>query len=172
MIRYFAYGSNLHPLRLMERAPSANLVDVTELRNHCLTFHKKSKDGSSKCNAHRTDSESDVVYGAIYEIDVEHQEKLHHFEGNGYGYVDSQLTLQHRGREYSCYTYIAQKTHVVDNLKPYHWYKELVILGARYLRLPDSYILSIESVESVEDHNQQRRKQNEILIEEIKTASS
>lgn len=171
MMRYFAYGSNLHPMRLLERAPSANLVHVTKVSKHRLTFHKKSNDGSTKCNLYQTGSESDTVYGAIYEIDAEHQERLDHFEGNGYGYIDNQIMLQHRGQEHSCFTYIAQQSHVVDKLRPYHWYKELVILGARYLQFPDSYILSIASVESVEDHNEERRKENETLIQKIRTAS-
>ena len=171
MTRYFAYGSNLHPIRLMERAPSANLVDVVELRKYCLNFHTRSNDGSSKCNMVHTGFESDVIFGAIYEIDVRHQEKLHHFEGNGYGYIDSQIRVQHLGQEHCCYTYVAQQTHIVDNLKPYHWYKQLVVLGAKYLRLPNSYILSIESVESIEDHDEKRKRQNETLIQKIKTAS-
>jgi hypothetical protein len=66
MIHYFAYGSNLHPVRLIERVPSANLVGVIGLSKHRLAFQKRSKDGSSKCNLFQTGSASDLVYGAIY----------------------------------------------------------------------------------------------------------
>lgn len=65
------------------------------------------------------------------------------------------------------YTYFAQQSHIVDNLKPYHWYKKLVILGAQYFIFPDSYISSIEAVESMQDHDPKRRKENEILVENI-----
>ena len=164
MIHYFAYGSNLHPMRLMERVPSANLVGVIELSEHSLTFHKKSDDGSSKCNLLQTGVETDFVHGAIYEVEPEHKSELDRFEGKGYGYIDNQIKLQHQGQEYTCFTYIAQQSHIVDNLKPYHWYKRLVVLGARYLQCPDSYVLSIDSVESVEDPDEERRRGMDALI--------
>jgi len=167
MIHYFAYGSNLHPMRLMERVPSAKLVGVIELSEHSLTFHKKSDDGSSKCNLLQTGVETDFVHGAIYEVEPEHKSELDRFEGIGYGYIDNQINLQHQGQEYTCFTYIAQRSHIFDHLKPYHWYKKLVVLGARYLQLPGSYISSIESVESVEDPDGKRREEMDTLIDKI-----
>jgi hypothetical protein len=167
MIHYFAYGSNLHPMRLMERVPSAKLLGVIELGKHSLKFHKKSNDGSSKCNLLKTGAETDLVHGAIYEVDPEHKSELDRFEGKGYGYIDNQIKLQHQGQEYTCFTYIAQQSHIVDNVKPYHWYKKLVVLGARYLQCPDSYVLSIESVESVEDTDEKRKEEMDTLIDKI-----
>ncbi len=167
MINYFAYGSNLHPVRLMDRVASAKLVAVREISKHTLMFHKKSHDGSSKCNLLQTGSETDLVYGAIYEIDPEHKSALDRFEGKGYGYTDDQINLRHQGQSYICFKYRAQQSHIVNNLKPYHWYKKLVVLGARYLQFPDAYIYSIKSVASVEDPDRNRKKENEILIEKI-----
>jgi hypothetical protein len=167
MIHYFAYGSNLHPMRLMERVPSSKLVAVVKHSHHSLAFHKKSNDGSSKCNLFSTGSESDLVYGAIYKLKSEHKNELDKFEGKGYGYIDSQITLVHEGKEYTCFTYIAQQSHIVDNLKPYHWYKQLIVLGARHLQFPDLYISSIGSVGSVEDLDLKRRKEKEVLIENM-----
>ena len=164
---YFAYGSNLHPLRLIERVPSASLVGVIELTKHRLMFHKHSTDGSSKCNLVHTGSEADLIYGAIYEIDPAHKSDLDRVEGKGYGYLDHQLSLQHQGLAYTCFTYLAQPSYIVDHLKPYHWYKQLVVLGARYLKFPDSYIHSIASVESVEDPEENRRIKNEMLMKNI-----
>lgn len=167
MLHYFAYGSNLHPIRLIERVPSANLVGVVELSHHDLIFHKKSHDGSGKCNLFKTGSESDSVHGAIYELDPEHKKVIDKYEGNGFGYTDNLIKLQHQDKEYSCFTYHAQQSHIVDNLKPYHWYKKLVLLGARYLRFPDLYVSTIESVKSIQDPNDSRRKDHEILIDKI-----
>lgn len=167
MIPYFAYGSNLHPLRLLERVPSANLVGGTSVHQYRLMFHKQSVDGSSKCNLIHTGSESDLAYGAIYVIDPAHLSHLDRVEGNGCGYLDHHLTVQHQGREYRCFTYFAQQSYIVDNRRPYHWYKQLVVLGAKYLQFPDAYVCSIESVESVEDPVEKRRIENEVLIEKI-----
>jgi len=167
MIHYFAYGSNLHPCRLLERVSSANLVGSIELSQHRLSFHKKSHDGSSKCNLIQTGSESDLVYGALYRLNPTAKKVLDSFEGKGYGYIDNQITLYHQGKAYTCFTYVAQHAYIVDDLKPYHWYKKLVVLGAKYLQFPASYVSSIESVESVEDPDMQRRKDQETLIENI-----
>lgn len=50
---------------------------------------------------------------------------------------------------------------------PYHWYKKLVISGARYLQFPEHYIAAIEAVESVEDHEGERRAKKEVIIDKI-----
>ena len=45
---YFAYGSNMSERRLQKRVDSAKVVGTGGLKNHCLTFHKVSKDESRK----------------------------------------------------------------------------------------------------------------------------
>ena len=167
MIYYFAYGSNLHPMRLMQRVPKAELIGVAKHPNHRLSFHKKSTDGSSKCNMLNSGSASDLIYGAIYKFKPEYKHQLDRLEGKGFGYTDNQIVLSHDGNEYTCFAYVAQQSHIVDNLRPYHWYKMLVSLGAKYLGLPSSYILSIEAVRSMEDPDPARRAKMEVLIESI-----
>jgi AIG2 family protein len=154
-------------VRLLERVPSANLLGVAVLDKHRLVFHKKSQDGSSKCNLVHTGGESDGVYGAIYQIDSAHKQALDRFEGNGNGYQDSQLTVELHGKEHSCFTYFAQQSYIETNLKPYHWYKNLVVLGAKHLQFPDGYVRSIDLNESVEDPDETRRTQHELLIEKV-----
>lgn len=167
MIYYFAYGSNLHPVRLIERVPSARLIGVATLAGYRLVFHKKSHDGSSKCNMFETNSAADVVYGAIYEIAPEHKGDLDRFEGNGFGYTDNPIKLSHQAQEYLCFTYLAQPSHIVEDLKPYHWYKDLVLLGAKHLGFPDTYVASIDCVESAEDQDHTRRLEIEVLLEKM-----
>jgi hypothetical protein len=167
MIHYFAYGSNLHPVRLQERVPSAELVGTVELKRHCLTFHKKSHDGSSKCNILETGNERHSVHGAIYRMHPAHKTVLDGFEGKGNGYIDSHINLLHSGQEYRCFTYRAQQTHIVEELKPYHWYKELVLLGARYLQFPEHYVSAIASIESMDDPDAPRRARHHDLIQNM-----
>ena len=168
MIYYFAYGSNLHPVRLLDRVSSAKLIGTVQLDNHRLIFHKKSIDGSSKCNLFKTGESSDLVYGAIYELAPEHKSILDKFEGKGFGYIDNQIQFQYQDREYNCFTYLAQQSHITDSLKPYHWYKEMVVLGAKYLKFPNIYILSIESVESCDDPDKKRSTEKHELLQKIK----
>ena len=67
-ILYFAYGSNLHPIRLTKRVHEVEFVGIAELRSHALRFHKRSIDNSAKCDAFFTGAESDCVIGALYRI--------------------------------------------------------------------------------------------------------
>ena len=154
-------------MRLLERVPSANLLGVIELSQHCLVFQKRGRDGSSKCNLVRTGVKSDAVHGAIYQMDSAHKHALDCFEDNGNGYHESQLIVELHGKVHSCFTYFAQPSHIEIGLKPYHWYKNLVVLGAKHLQFPDGYVQSIEMIESVEDPDETRGEHHQRLIEEI-----
>lgn len=167
MLHYFAYGSNLHPLRLTERTPSARLLGITTLSHHRLTFHKRSHDGSGKCSLVKTDVAEDVVYGALYELDPAHKYALDRHEGKGLGYIEGRVRVQQGGREYTCFTYLAHPSHIVEDIPPYHWYKQMVLLGARYLAFPVPYVAAIEAVASVEDPDEDRRLARAGLIGKI-----
>ena len=169
MLHYFAYGSNLHPVRLIERIPSAELIGAVELPGYRLEFHKTSEDGSGKCNAFATGLPSDLIHGALYQLAFEHKPILDRIEGTGNGgYIASEISVWHGHHEYACFTYLAKPSHINDNLEPYHWYKQLVVLGAKYLEFPEAYIESIESVKSKEDPNQKRRQENQTLLQKIR----
>jgi len=164
IIHYFAYGSNLHPLRLKERVPSARLLGPVKFFGQKLHFHKNGADGSGKCNLVETTDRAAIVYGALYQLKPEDKTALDRIEGKGKGYTDKQIRLQHNNCEYSCFTYLAQSSHITDNLLPYHWYKKLVTLGAKHLEFPNVYIRSIANFESVQDPDSTRRQLNENLI--------
>ena len=168
MMYYFAYGSNLHPVRLQDRVPSAKLICTIQLEKHSLKFHKKSHDGSAKCNIIETGKSSDFIHGVIYVLAAEHKKNLDKFEGNGFGYKDKIIELQYQGKQYSCFSYFAQPEYIFENIAPYHWYKELVLLGAKYLKFPDTYISSIKSIKSVVDPDKNRRLENKNLLQNIR----
>lgn len=152
-------------MRLMERVPSAELIGVSKLPGYKLTFHKRSVDGSGKCNMYETGS--DEVFGAVYRLLPEQKADLDSFEGKGSGYIDNQIRVSVAGTEYSCFTYLAQQSHITDDIVPYEWYKELVLLGAKYLGLPASYIESIDQVESKPDDKISRVQEKQLLINRI-----
>ncbi|WP_424945630.1 gamma-glutamylcyclotransferase family protein [Candidatus Spongiihabitans sp.] len=173
-IYYFAYGSNLHPERLSERGIAAREIGVGELNGHRLAFHKKStyrhENSSGKCNLAPAKSDTDSVHGVIYEITADDKKKLDKIEGKGHGYEARIITARHHDRDYSCFTYFAQRNYIDDSLKPYHWYKELVVLGAKHWRFPDDYVAAIEAVASVADPDDDRRCKKENLLRKIKVA--
>jgi len=54
--------------RLRERVPSARFVSIATLHAHELRFHKKSVDGSGKCDAYATQNNEHAVIGVVCEI--------------------------------------------------------------------------------------------------------
>lgn len=164
-IYYLAYGSNLHPIRLTQRIPSTRLVGPVKLAGYQLHFHKQGKDQSGKCNIVSTQTVTDVVYCALYHIDIEHKNDLDRIEGKGYD--SHNLKVKCKDKFYDCFTYIASQEYIAHHLKPFHWYKFLVEHGARYHRFPQEYLSQIQSVSSVSDANIDRTNHHETLLEDI-----
>jgi gamma-glutamylcyclotransferase len=59
----FVYGSNMLRVKLQKDAPSAERIDIGQLKSHVLTWTKRSKDGSGKCDAAYTGKDTDVTWG-------------------------------------------------------------------------------------------------------------
>ena len=136
---YFAYGSNMSLVRLKERVPSAELLGCCSLRRHDLRFHKISKDGSGKCDAFFTSNREDIIYGALFRIDASEKPNLDKAEGLGYGYTEKLVTvIDDNGNSVEAITYIAAK--IDETLRPYSWYVNHVLVGAKETSLPTDYI--------------------------------
>ncbi|MBT8130344.1 MAG: gamma-glutamylcyclotransferase [Gammaproteobacteria bacterium] len=136
--------------RISRRIQSATVLSSACLAGHCLRFRKKSVDGSAKCDIEHTQAGGDRVHGVIYEIPVREKTVLDRYEGLGNGYEDRQVSVVVPGGDtIIANTYFA--THIDASLKPFHWYKEHVLRGAREHVLPDEYIAAIEAVHAIDD---------------------
>ena len=164
---YLAYGSNLHPLRLAERISSARLVRTVVLEGHRLVFHKHGRDHSAKCDLVPTGDPADRAYGALYRLDPAQKPLLDACEGLGSGYQDSAMEVACGDGPVRCFTYRAEPGHIDRALRPFHWYKALVLAGARYHELPGGYVEAIRSLPSIEDPEPGRRLLNQSLIERL-----
>lgn len=155
-MRYFSYGSNmsLRRLKAPKRVPSAQKLCVAKLPEHRLMFHKKSSDGSAKCDAYYTGDRNDFVLGVLFEVDQSEKEQLDRVEGLGSGYQEKEVTLLTDSGEESAVVYYA--TDIDPNLKPYSWYKHHVLVGARENNLPAEYVFGIEGVDSIVDQDRAR----------------
>ncbi len=143
--------------RLVDRVPSAKAVLVARLERHRLKFHKSSKDRSGKCDIELTNDETDVVYGVVFQILVSDKTALDKKEGLGHGYKEKSVSVVgQNGESVNAVTYYA--TNIDSSLKPYHWYKEHVVRGAKEHNLPAVYIKSIEAVASVPDPDPKNNK--------------
>jgi len=162
-LHYLAYGSNLHPVRLRERIPSARLFGTVELPGRGLRFSKRSVDGSAKCTI-GPGNPTQSVHGAVYRIDQRHRTVLDRIEGLGAGYAEQRETVTVGGQVVEVFYYVATADYLEDSLYPYHWYKALVLAGARYHGFPPQYIAALEEVESVDDPDPERRAVNACLL--------
>lgn len=164
---YLAYGSNLHPERLRRRLGYVRLLRTVKLDGFRLSFEKRGRDGSGKCNLYRTSHGSGVAHGAIFEISRGGKRLLDGIEGLGKGYREEQLDLNGSGHREKVFAYVAEHTHIDEELRPYSWYRELVVLGAEFHGFPDEYVRSIKSIHALQDADWSRRRENEVLVRKI-----
>lgn len=164
MIRYAAYGSNLHPLRLALRAPSSRLLGSKFVPGWSLQFHKRSMDGSGKCNILNSGS-GEGVYVAVFEMHAKDKKKLDGIEGIGMGYDDSTIEVPEFG---NCFTYLGSASHICDGLTTFDWYREMVLLGCRKLDFPKRYAEVIEVVRICRDPNESRNREQWKIVERLR----
>lgn len=164
-MRYAAYGSNLHPLRLERRGIDARLLGTSRVGGHALRFHKRGQDASGKCNIA---GPGDGVYVAVYELSVEHKVVLDRIEGVGKGYDRDLIEIPGHG---TCHTYVAQHTHIDDEIEPFDWYRELVIAGSRFHGFPHYYVERLVSTRAVPDYDDMRGTENWLTVEALRKAS-
>jgi hypothetical protein len=165
--RYFAYGSNMLSCRLKapNRAPSATVEGIGFVEGVRLTFDKVSCDGSGKCDMQATGIATDRVYGVLYSISKSERRQLDDAEGLGKGYrADENVKVCTKQGQYKgpILAYVADKKD--STLKPYHWYKALVIAGALEHGLPVKYVEWLRTTSSKPDLDQKRQAKEEALL--------
>lgn len=159
---YFAYGSNLHPARLQARVPSAEFVEVAVLPDRALRFCKRSLDGSAKCTL--APALGSRTFGAVYRLAADEKDLLDRVEGLDRGYEESWQGLPLSDGVVRAFHYVATDDYVDASLRPYHWYKDLVLAGARYHGFPDAYVAAIENVDSVDDPDADRCARHHVIL--------
>ena len=164
-MKYFAYGSNLLLTKMTRVVPSAVPGGRVRLSGYRLKFHKKSCDGSAKCDAYGTGDERDVLHGVVYEIDEKEKPNLDRAEGLGSGYNEVEIEVKGDRGPVTAFMYVADSEYIDDTLQPYSWYKEYVLKGAQEQRLPESYIEEhVAKVEAIEDPDKERDKEKRYLL--------
>jgi len=160
-LNYLAYGSNLYPRRMRMRVPSARVVDTVELKGWQLRFHKRSIDGSGKCNLLFTGAGADRALGVVYEIPLIERAALDQAEGLGSGYLERSLVIDGIGK---VFYYAAEEGYIDDTLVPYCWYRDYVLRGAMHHGFPQPYIEWLQQHPFTTDNNQERRHLNQKIL--------
>ena len=161
----FTYGSNMLSTRMYhpDRVPSARHIGIGYVTGHRLTFDKVSrKDESGKCDAEETRNAADRVYGVLYSIAKSEKPRIDDAEGLGHGYDEKPVKVVTAKRVVPAVMYYA--TAKDPSLKPYHWYKALVVAGAVEHGLPFPYVELLRTVDSVQDPDAARRAEHERLL--------
>lgn len=119
-------------------------------------------DGSGKCNIVNSGT---GVYVAVFEMEEQGKRLLDDIEGVGKGYEDARMEVPGFG---SCFSYQGATSHIDDELKPYDWYKEMVLLGCRKQNITGNYVSSIEAVESIRDPVASRSRDQWRVVERLR----
>ena len=158
VVRVFAYGSNLAPRRLQARVASARPLAIGYLSHRRLKLHKRGRDGSAKADACYTGCRGDRVWGVVVELTKRDKAILDRFES---GYCATPVHVQRPTGSIRAWTYLAHATAVDDRLKPFSWYLQFIVSGAKHHRFPTAYVRYLESFESVRDPNRDREKHHQ-----------
>ena len=164
IIKYFAYGSNLLPLRLRQRVASSKALGHTSLSGYQLRFHKKGQDGSGKCNVLYTGEAQHRVFGVVYEMRADERDLLDAAENLGKGYELVHHQVQVQADNHQVFLYVAPPDYIDDSLLPYSWYRDLVVQGARTHGLPGDYIEAFLEVPSNLDPDADRHTLHQRIL--------
>lgn len=165
-MKFFAYGLNMLAAKMISVITFAKLYGVGELTGYRLVFNKKShKDESGYATLVSTGNPKDKVYGVIYEFSDSHKSTLDIVEGTHYGYEEESLTVLCDGSKVTTSVYLAKKPEYLQSgLKPFNWYKAMILKGARQHALPADYIAAIEAVPELIDSDANRVRVHEEFL--------
>lgn len=149
-VLYFAYGSNLHPLRMAERLADPRLLGAASLPGWTRVFDKRGRDGSGKCSIVQAD---DMLHGALYTLTPADKARLDVIEGRGTGYDTLEVEMPGVG---TASTYVARADARASGLAIFDWYLGLVVAGAHHLRFPAACIARLRALPSVPDPDHER----------------
>ncbi|QIT54022.1 gamma-glutamylcyclotransferase [Aquisalimonas sp. 2447] len=164
--RYFAYGSNMLPARLLERTPSAVPVGVARLSGHAMRFHHVSRgDGTAKCNI--VPANAGHVWGVVYDLPAAEQPALDRAEDLGSGYEIEERRVLAGDDSLTVFCYVALPGTIDPAASPFRWYRDIVLAGARLHRFPDDYLRRIAGEPAIEDPDARRDAHHRRLIEGV-----
>lgn len=152
---YFAYGSNLLQQRIQLLNPSAKRYGIGKLIDYQLNFNGFTKRWKG-APATIVPKSGSSVWGALWELDMEHMASLDEQEGvTSKVYFPKQVDVELiDGTVKNCRVYqLCDNAAAIDNIcdlpenqKPSKVYLKTIILGARESKLPEDYMRFLESI--------------------------
>ena len=138
MSYYFAYGGNTNPIHMNREYPNAEIIEIACLPDFKLIF--QSTDWydlhtveQSYCNI--IPKENSNVYGVVYKLTQEEEQKLDTQEHVPYLYKKIDISVSNR----NVYTYVMNTSDRTERMPTSRYYK-VVSYGYTYHKLPFSQI--------------------------------
>lgn len=150
------------PERMRARLGHCSLLGKAWLDGYTLRFHKNGMDGSGKCDAFQTGQAKDRLYAAVFELSSSQKHRLDKIEGSGYASLSVRMDSESgslRGE-----LYVTKPQFIDTTLRPFCWYKALVLEGALHLGLPPTYTGAIRAVDARADPDVLRADKNYALL--------
>jgi len=151
---YFAYGSNMLAARLRARCPSTKVIGRGEADGFDLRFDKIGQDGSGKATL--VGAPGRVVPGVVFDLRDEDLAQLDLIEGLGRGYDRVMLPE-------GAFAYLAPPPFRNPAMRPFDWYLDLVLAGAREGGLPADWIARLAGEACIPDPEPDRPRRIEAL---------
>lgn len=131
---YFAYGSNMNPLRMQERGLWVLEQRPAWIDGHGLRFNKRSRRDAQLACANIVYAPNERIEGVLYRLgDINEIEKLDSHEGTPRMYSREIFPVCTEGGLKPAWTYVANPA-VIDNaIKPARWYIKHLLAGSPYL---------------------------------------
>ena len=80
-------------VKLECRCSSVDIIGVYWTKEYNLKFHKKSIDGSGKGNMAPANGGTGELYGIVFTINKDDEQRLHDAEGYGHGYKKTEIEV-------------------------------------------------------------------------------
>ena len=134
---YFAYGSNMDPVQMRNRAPGARALGAARLAGWRLTFTRDSP-GWGGGVGHIEPAPDDEVWGVLWEVTQSDVAALDEYEGVAAGaYVRENATVHHDDNDVDALVYLAVPR---GDKKPTKRYIAALVRGAEAHGLPAEYV--------------------------------
>jgi hypothetical protein len=142
-VLYFAYGSNMDPVQMRERAPGARALGPARLPGWRLTFTRDSP-GWGGGVGHIEPSGGDEVWGVLWDATEDDLAALDDYEGVAAGaYTRDRVRVLDGDREVEALVYLAVPR---GDKPPSGRYVAALVRGAEAHGLPQAYVEMLRSL--------------------------
>ena len=83
----------------------------------------------------------------------------------GRSYAIKEMKVSGKRAEHDVFAYVGISTYLDKSIRPFSWYKEIVVHGARSHGFPEEYIKKLQQVDVYNDPDQERSAKHLRIIQ-------